>query len=347
MTIRRTTRQRHARLLLLLLAGLSTLLAACGMPSLIAAQHADAAILPASVAVNGKVLYARNGEVWLIEGANHRQFTKSGGIALQPAWSPDGASIAYVLRHKNSSDIAMVKADGMGTTLITDNSSSVVDENFWAFNPVWNIDSKQVAFMSDRGRAESGIIDLAIWRMTIASKQVRQVSDPRGLSGGDADPAWRPGHPNELVYTRYFYGENGGAVFSQLVLIDTTTGKWVELTPPNESSYQPAWSPRGDMLVFAKRGPDRSDLYALAVTDNATPTPSFAPSTLLLSGVLCQPVWSPTGDQIMYISESSDAGFDLWLATLTNDTTPAIKGKPVQVTTREQVDATSRPSWIR
>ncbi|HLZ07603.1 MAG TPA: hypothetical protein VKT80_03380, partial [Chloroflexota bacterium] len=229
---------------------------------------------------------------------------------------------------------------------LTDDDSPIVEENLWAFGPAWSPDGSQLAYMTDRGHGETGVIDLGIWRMTLATKQARQLSKPRPYSGGDADPAWRPGHPNQLVYTRYFYTDNASAALAELVLLDTSTGNWVELTPPTESSFHPAWSPQGDRLAFVKRATDRDDLYVMPVAETPSPD-SFAPSSQLLTGVMAQPVWSPTGDQILFMAESGDTGFDLWIVSVTTGADVTLKGKPVQVTNHGNVDATSRPSWIR
>lgn len=296
-------------------------------------------------AVSGKILYARDRELWLREGTSDRQFTRSGGLAMQPAWSPDGSAIAYVLRRKNSSDLAVMNADGSGTRLLTNDESPVVDNNLWAFSPAWSPDGKQLAYLTDRGRGSSGVIDLAIWGMTLASRQSRQLRDPSPYSGGDADPVWRPGHPNELVYTHYAYADNGTATFSQLILVNTSTQQAVALTPASENAFQPAWSPTGDALTYVRRSTDRDDLAAIQVP--AWPDQDLTASgTMLVSGANAQPVWSPNGTQILYIAESSDAGFDLWTVDITTSPSIAATGRPTQITSSQRVDATSRPSWI-
>lgn len=296
--------------------------------------------------VHGRILYVRDHELWLREGSNDRQFTRSGGLAMQPAWSPDGSEIAYVLRRKNSSDLAVMNADGTGTRLLTNDESSIVDNNLWAFNPAWSQDGKQLAYLTDRGRGSSGVIDLAVWSMTLASRQSRQLRDPSPYSGGDADPVWRPGHPNELVYTHYAYTDNGVAPYSQLILINVSTQQAVALTPASENAFQPAWSPSGDVLAYARRSADHDDLAAIQVPDWPDQDLTAA-GTLLVSGMVAQPVWSPDGSQILYVGEAGDAGFDLWTVDVATSPSLAAKGKPTQITSSQRIEATSRPSWIQ
>lgn len=297
--------------------------------------------------VAGTVLYARQGELWLRSGSSDRQFTRSGGLAMQPAWSPNGKQIAYVLRRKNSSDIALMQANGLGTHFITDNASPVVDNNLWAFEPTWSPDGKTFAYLTDRGRAGTGVIDLAVWTMNTAGGQLLELQKPAPYSGGDADPAWRPGHPGEILYSHYFYTANGEQALSQLILLDTRSQRWVAVTPPTESDFQAAWTPHGRAIVFVKRAPNQDNLVTMSVATWPT-VDHFAAEKLLLAGVLAQPVVSHDGKQLLYIAKTSDQGFDLSLVGLTGSGATlalARNAKPQMLTDSHVVDATSRPSW--
>ncbi len=195
--------------------------------------------------------------------------------------------------------------------------------------------------------------------------------------GGDRDPMYRPGNPNQVVFTHYTYDKTGTNQIIQLYLenpnaIAANPGKYypgekgsgfdpaVALTPPNVECMQPNFSPDGKSIAYIRRiDSTHSGLYVmpLPATDvTANPNNStvqkaalapFAKSSLILSGqFISQPVWSPDGKQIAYLS-FNNSEFDIWLANVTVDPkTGAYKmsGSPIQLT-QGGVDADSRPFW--
>ena len=52
----------------------------------------------------GRILYVRDGNLWLWQSGTSRQFS-DGGTWYQPSFSPDGTEIAYVYWTFNFSDI--------------------------------------------------------------------------------------------------------------------------------------------------------------------------------------------------------------------------------------------------
>ena len=290
---------------------------------------------------SGKLLYVRDGAIMELSASGTRQVAK--GTMTMPAWSPDGQQIAYVVRQKNNSDLALMNADGGNQTLLTHNENSDVASNLWAASPAWSPDGKRIVYSSDRGKEEPNI-DLRLWSLTLATRGLTQLTTPDLQAGGDADPAFRPGHADQVVFTRWSYDSNATSAHATLVLLNLTTRARYALTPADATDFQPAWSPDGKTLAFIRRGPSGDDLYAAAVPDEVTSDVTLT-ATLLESGVNAQPCWSPDGTQLAYIGED-DNKFDLFTVGVT--TTPAIaaKGKPGQLTT-DGIDATSRPSWAR
>lgn len=62
-----------------------------------------------------------------------------------PAWSPDGARIAYVNDQQGDGDIYLMDADGERSALLTIDDSGAEDRN-----PVWSPDSRWILFASNR-----------------------------------------------------------------------------------------------------------------------------------------------------------------------------------------------------
>lgn len=299
-----------------------------------------------AASIGGRLLYVREGSIEELAGSvNHvlAKVSASGGAFMNPAWSPDGKRIAYAVRQKNFSDIGVMNADGSNQTLLTHNENSVVQDNLWAAMPTWSTpDGATLVFSSDRGKQEPNI-DLRLWAMTVGTRVFRPVSTPDIQAGGDLDPQFRPGHPGQLVYTKWSYDATATSTYATLVLHDINSNTYVALTSSKETDFQPAWSPDGKMLAFIRRSAGADALYAAAVPDAPTVDTTLA-ATLLESGVNAQPAWSPDSSSLAYIAET-DTQFDLYQVGVT---TPALapRGKPERLTTNG-VDATSRPSWSR
>ncbi|HAI09854.1 MAG TPA: hypothetical protein DCM17_11045, partial [Dehalococcoidia bacterium] len=62
---------------------------------------------------------------------------------VHPAWSPDGAKIAFTSTRDGNSEIYVMNADGTGVVNLTNHPET-------DFFPSWSADSKKLAFVSQR-----------------------------------------------------------------------------------------------------------------------------------------------------------------------------------------------------
>ncbi|HEY8741784.1 MAG TPA: hypothetical protein VIU62_01705 [Chloroflexota bacterium] len=301
----------------------------------------------AAASVTGRLLYVRGGAIEELSTAGSRELAKANpavGDFMGPAWSPDGKRIAYAVRQKDFSDIGVMNADGSNQTLLTHDQNSIVQDNLWAAMPAWSSpDGASLIFSSDRGKQEPNI-DLRLWSLTLATRAFQQVSAPDVQAGGDADVQFRPGHPGQIVYTKWAYDATATATYATLVWQDISGTASFTLTSSAFTDFQPAWSPDGKMLAFIRRGTATDDLYVATVPDTLTGNTTLN-ATLLETGVNAQPTWSPDGTAIAYIAET-DNQFDLFQVGVTTAPALAANGKPVRLTTNG-IDATSRPSWAK
>jgi eukaryotic-like serine/threonine-protein kinase len=116
-------------------------------------------------------VYARNNvsELWTVDasGGAPVKLNIDKGDAIQPAWSPSRARIAFWQNINGQRDIATVAADGGARVLVT---SDVATD--WA--PVWSPDGKFLYFATDRGGS------MGIWRIGI--------NESSGVTSGEPEP---------------------------------------------------------------------------------------------------------------------------------------------------------------
>src|ERR687885_2671142 len=179
---------------------------AIGFIALPGLARADTSSLP------GRLLFVKDGDLWVLEGGTPRQLA-TGGTWSQPTWSPDGASLAYVYRGTNFSDIFVTDARGEGQTRLTTSQSSILDDNDWNFRPAWSPDGTQIAFVSDRKTAYP-----TLWLMDAEDgSRLRSVPTP-GVNGESLDAiSWAP--DGERVAVTLF----GGSGRSQVAIVPVDT----------------------------------------------------------------------------------------------------------------------------
>ena len=140
-------------------------LAACGGPDAVAtrptlplptleaqkptpgpAQSLGGASLP------GRLLFVQSGTIWLWQGDKGQPLI-GGGNAFQPAFSHDGARIAYVERGASYSDVMVADAAGAHLAQLTANgsrnppgSAERVYQSTWAFYPAFTPDGAAVVY---------------------------------------------------------------------------------------------------------------------------------------------------------------------------------------------------------
>ena len=98
---------------------------------------------------------ARTGKshIWLVDGDGSRQLTFGNSNDFEPAFSPDGAKVAFTRRHRSGNyDIFIVEVTGQGLTRLT--ASPAEDSE-----PAWSPQGNRIAFVSAR------TVDYEIWLM--------------------------------------------------------------------------------------------------------------------------------------------------------------------------------------
>lgn len=207
------------------------------------------------------------------ELAGASRLITAGPVDASPAWSPDGARIAFVRWVGESPDIFVVERDGSKLVRLTTNPGQ-------DFEPTWSPDGSTLAFLTVRDGVP------AVYLMNADGTEQRPFV---GLPDGIASLDWSP-DGGRLVFERIVDYEH------RLFVLDILTG---EIAAVGELvGTRPCWSPDGEWLAFAGDAhigvvrPDGRDLRWVTTQ----------------SGRNAHPSWSPDGTRIAY--QSDDLGPD-------------------------------------
>jgi len=239
--------------------------------------------------------------VWLLDLAakKYTNLTMNQGGNFRPAWSPDGAWIAFSSDREGttgvnpghwellqSTGIYVMRPDGTALRRVTKPGGV-------AGSPAWSPDGKAILFYetdevgaymakSARSRTEFASVDVGSGTRTLYSASNQTKLSPRFLSGGRIGFAVRSATA----------AEEGIKIWNpDLRVVDVVTG----------AARGPSWAPDGTHLVY-ERALRRSG------TEHFIPTGSIDPEFELY---LSEPftAFSPDGTQVLY-SQQADDGMD-------------------------------------
>jgi len=200
----------------------------------------------------------------------------------QPAWSPDGATIAFASLHNESSQIYIVDSKGGKPAQLTFDYSN----DF----PIWLPDGKRIAFRTTDRQG------LWWWRiLDRENNQISQYSEP-SYDFFFQTPAWSP-DGQYLAYMSLVEQKqrNDGASQIHVKRMDSTQDD-IALTNDTWANISPTWSPDSSKIAFLSERDGNYNLFALYVINRdgtniqQITQPIFSDRAILS--------WSPNAQQI-------------------------------------------------
>ncbi|GAC1394745.1 MAG: hypothetical protein NVS4B11_27090 [Ktedonobacteraceae bacterium] len=349
-----------------------------------------------SFVFKGTIYFTQGRNIFALDGKRNLHQITADHDFRDPVVSPNGKWIAAIMRYKNYSDLVYKPIQGGTWTILRTGQGKFYQDGpfikntyYWYAQPMWSADSAKILFLSDlekeqwysATKEDAPLLDLQVFMVPLNNP----ASTPQDVAyadygdGGDRDAMYRPGHPDQVVYTHYTYDKTGTKQVIQVYLenanaIANNPGRYspgvegsgldpsVALTPGDGTvqNIQPAFSPDGNSLAYVRRENNgQMSLYVMPLpTQDVTSQPNnptvvqqaLAPykqsSLLLTQQFASQPVWSPDGKQIAYLNYTNNE-YNIWLASLTVDAKTGaykIQGSPVQLTSGG-IDGDSRPFW--
>ena len=190
-------------------------------------------------------IYDRPGRLWRVDVATGEAVRLTSGIAsdASPAWSPDGAKIAFVSdRHRDADlkwqqDIYLIGADGGRPLRVTGGTG---EQSFG--EPAWSPDGAWIAVVGHRWPARAGSRG-DVWRF-------RAVA---GDAGEDLTAA------QDLFADAHMNSDLSGAGGSPLTW--SGDGRWITFAAPRDGSFE-LWRVEAATRRVERLTDDRHFLYA-------------------------------------------------------------------------------------
>jgi Tol biopolymer transport system component len=253
---------------------------------------------PANAVPSGTIAFVRvagdsidaTREIYLMDpdSSGVRALTDAGAdgmAAAEPAWSPDGTKIAFVLgppehlgAYAGDGDIYVMNADGTGLTQLTDGLD--------AAGPAWSPDGTGIVSVRDQGSS--------LVLMNADGSDPHQVRPDGEAYPPYQSPDWSPDGARIA-----FQASPSRGVDTNSVYVTNVDGTDTSRLTPGLSDGSPAWSPDGATIAYA--GPDGIYLHDVLTGADHRVTVCGKREDC---GFDFQPTWASDGSRIAFTRQN-------------------------------------------
>jgi Tol biopolymer transport system component len=209
------------------------------------------------------------------------RFISSTRADSQPAFSPDGKSIAFGSDRSGTQEIWLCESDGLNPVQLTSFGSSGEFSSGWKWSP----DGRSIAFYRSVGE------NLEVYVVSANGGVPRRLTtDP----AQDNWPCWsRDGQ------SIYFRSNRGGT--SQIWRLPASGGNAVQISRDPDGADQPHESPDGRSVYYSKGYPDPQSVWRVSVGGGE--------ATKVLDGVHPTALWTVAENGIHFFTKPDERGY--------------------------------------
>lgn len=245
--------------------------------------------------------------------------------------SPDGSTVAYVLKHSVLAENRYRSAIHLASTAGDGSTRQMTEGTARDTAPRWSPDGRTLAFVSNRSGADQ------VYVLDLAGGEARQLTS---FSRGASSPVWSPdgtriavlstegngvddetraqpgGYIRYVTRLQYRFDELGyqDERFNHIWIIDVESGQSHRLTWAESSAQSVAWSADSRRIAFSANRVDgvgpgfRSQLYvidadATQVTGRLDSARRIDVETSSVAGI----AWAPAGTRLAFIGQHPEA----------------------------------------
>ncbi len=210
-----------------------------------------------------------------VDGRNVKKLTKDGAVLLRPAWSPEGAKIAFSSYSKKNPDLYMIDTKTKKKWLML---------NLPGLNatPSWSPNGNEIALVLSKD------LNSEIYSFT-KSRRLRRLTKHYSI---DTSPSWSP-DGGKIV----FASDRSGSGFPQIYIMSSLDGDQENVTRISFNSSHndnPAWSPDGDKIAYTSKVGEHFQIKIYYLKDKKTVIFTHGDTDRE------EPSWSPDGSFLVF-----------------------------------------------
>ena len=194
-----------------------------------------------------------------------------------PAWSPDGARLAFTESTPTGPTLLVTTNTGGGDRRVVP-----LDDELYPHSPAWSPDGSRLAFVGRTGATRNDVYVVNLDGSGLVNRTPT-------MAGRAQSPRWSPDGTKLL----FVYDSGSGPL--QLAVVGATSGNVVMLTDDDIPHGSPDWSPDGTRILFSTQAGDFTQSLMTMPAGGGEPTLLLANATMGR--------WSPDGTQLVFVGD--------------------------------------------